>query len=237
MGQSSSRVNTEIINANDFNVDQSVMNDIQSNCTSSQKQTNVLQIVGSRVRNLRTDQSNIARNLCVLQTMVNDTRDTNLTNNVLNKLAQQIEAKGGLPGTGGTSESVSKMYNTMRANLNQSTVNRVTKDCILKQDQNNVIQIFGSDVSDSNLAQVNHAFVDCVQAYDDVRNVTGDLTSKAKNELDQSLKSSSMDLTASMGVSMLPSIISLGLVIVLIIIVVSMMKNPDTVVEIAQKTK
>lgn len=197
MGQAESKVNTEIINENEFNIDQSTRNNIQSSCMSNQAQENILQIVGSKVRNLRTDQSNIAKNLCKLQTMIDDTRGTTLQNDILNQLTQQIEAKGGLPGTGGKAESITKMYNKMTANLDQSTINNITKDCIMKQDQRNVIQIFGSDVADSNLSQVNSAFVECLQGYEDIKKLDSGLANTAKAELEQSVKSSAMDPFAS----------------------------------------
>lgn len=224
MGQAESKVNTEIINENEFNIDQSTRNNINSSCMNAPTQSNIQQIVGSKVKNLRTDQSNVSKNLCKLQTMLNDTKGTTLQNDILNKLAQQIEAKGGLPGTGGKAESITKMYNKMRENLDQSTINNITKDCIMKQDQRNVIQIFGSDVSDSSLSQVNSSFAECLQEYDDVKKLDSNLANTAKAELDQSVKSSAMDPFASFASltvaglpSLLPIILSVCCVLILLI--------------------
>lgn len=222
---SSSYANTEMVNENEFNIDQSTRNNIQSNCMSNQAQQNILQIVGSKVRNLNTNQSNISKNLCKLQTMINDTKGSALENDVLNKLTQKIESTGGLPGTGGTSKSITKVYNKMRANLDQSTVNNITKDCIMKQDQKNVIQIFGSDVSDSNLAQVNNAFAECLQGYEEVKNIDSSLSNTAKTELDQSLTSSAMNpfaSFASLAALGLPSLLPILLSICCVCIIISL---------------
>lgn len=226
MGQPQSIVNTQIVNANEYNVDQSTQNKIQSNCMSNTVQSNILQIVGSNVKNLRTDQSNIAKNLCKLQTMINESKTSGTQNDVLNKLAQEIESKGGLPGTGGTSRSVTQVYNRMKANVNQSTINNITKDCILNQDQRNVIQIFGSDVADANITQVNNRFVECLQGYEDVKQIDSNIANKAKAELDQSVRSSAVDPLASfasLAAGSLPIVISVVIsVCCLLSIVLSM---------------
>lgn len=223
MGQAESKVNTEIINENEYNIDQSTKNNISSNCMNNTNQQNILQIVGSKVRNLRTDQSNVSKNLCKLQTMISDTKSSGLQNDVLNKLAQQIEAKGGLPGTGGKSESISKIYNKLKAKIDQTTINNITKDCVMNQDQRNVIQIFGSDVSDSSLSQVNNAFVECIQNYEEVKQIDSGLANTAKTELDQSVKSSGMDFSslASLAVSGLPFFVPIIISCCLLFILVS----------------
>jgi hypothetical protein len=140
-----------------------------------------------------------------------------MNNNLMTKLVEKIEARGGLPGTGGKSESISKLYNKLKANTDQSTVNNMTKDCIMKQNQRNVVQIFGSDVSDSNFAQVNKAFIDCMQTYDEVKAIDSDISNAAKQELDKSVTSSAMDIAASfasLGTSALPLIISIIVAVV-----------------------
>jgi hypothetical protein len=238
MGNSESKVNTSIINDNEFGVDMSVHNEIQSSCMNTAEQENILQIVGSRVKNLNTNQSNIGKNVCILQTMIKDTRNAQVSNDILTKLSQEIEAKGGLPGTGGTAESITNVYNKMKANVDQSTVNRITKDCIMKLDQKNIIQIFGSDVSDAHLTQANENFAECLQTFDEVKNISGDLSNTAKQELQQSVKSSGMDIFASFGASTLPIIlIIIGVFLIISSVIGSVAQNPGAALDVANAAK
>jgi hypothetical protein len=198
MGGATSRSEVEIINTSDYNIDQSTRNKIDSDCISNTKQNNMLQIVGSKVEDLKVEQLNTVKNLCILQTLIEQTKDVNLTNELMTKLKEQIEAKGGLPGTGGKSESITKIYNEMNMNLDQSVVNDITKNCILNTKQENVIQIFGSNVKNADLTQVNKAFIECLQNHSEVTGVTSDVINNAKSELDKSVKSTGWDPLASL---------------------------------------
>lgn len=189
MGNSESKSSTEMINNQNFNIDQSVRNRIDSDCISNTKQNNVLQIIGSKVEDLTTDQVNEVKSLCILQTVLEYEKDSSVKNDVLTAISKELEAKGGLPGMGGKSESTTKIYNKMSMNIDQSQINDITKNCIMNTKQENIIQIFGSSVKGSNFNQVNKAFVECLQNHSEKTGMTIDTANKAKSELDESLTS------------------------------------------------
>lgn len=215
MGAGNSTSNTQVINTTEYNIDQSVENNIQQNCNSQQMQTNLMQIIGSSVNNLTAEQSNIAKNLCVLQTMIESTRDAGASQELMNKITEKIQSSGGLPGTGGNSESNTLMYNNLAATIDQSTLNNVTRDCILQQEQRNVLQILASDVNNSNLSQVNDAFSECIQTSEEYQAVKATVDNKTKNDLDKSVTSSGMKMDSS------ASLVSLGLPLIICCFVMS----------------
>jgi hypothetical protein len=192
----------DIINVSNFNIDQSTRNKIDSDCINNTKQNNMLQIVGSKVENLKVEQQNTVKNLCILQTMIEQTKDASATNELMAKIKEQIEAKGGIPGTAGSANSITNIYNQMNMNLDQSVVNDITKNCILNTKQENVIQIFGSNVKNADLTQVNKAFIECLQNHSEVTNMTAEAANSAKAEIDKSVKSS--------GINPLDSLASIG---------------------------
>lgn len=194
MGAGGSAIsNTEVINYNDFVVDQSVRNRITQDCIVGLEAENVLRITGSKIRKLTTDQSNIIKNLCILQTMIRDTRDAAASQELMTKIAKEIEAKGGLPGTGGYSESISKLYNRLAVSVDQSTINDISKNCIMDQRSSNVMEIFDSDIEGADLVQVNKTFSQCLQNYGEVREIGADLLNRASTELDESVRSSGLN--------------------------------------------
>jgi hypothetical protein len=158
----------------------------------------LLQIVGSKVENLKTNQLNQVKNLCILQTILSEEKNAEVTNALMATVTKQLEAKGGLPGTAGESNSVTKVYNKMKLDLDQSTVNDITKNCIMNIKQDNVIQIFGSNVKNADLGQINKGFVECLQGFEGQTGMTADLANQAETEVDESLKASGMDPTASL---------------------------------------
>jgi hypothetical protein len=189
---------TEIVNQNQFNIDQSVRNRIDSDCISNTKQNNLLQIVGSKVENLKAEQLNEVKSLCILQTVLEYEKDAKVTNDILSTISKQLEAKGGLPGTAGNAESTTKVYNQMNMNLDQSQVNDLTKNCIMNIKQDNVIQIFGSNVKNADLTQVNKGFIECLQNHSETTGMSAEVANKAKAELDESVKASGLDSYASL---------------------------------------
>lgn len=129
--------------------------------------------------------------------MINGTQDAQAQTELMNQISKQLESKAALLGGSSKSSSYTKVVNDMNTNIDQSTRNNILKDCIMKQDQDNVLQIFGSDISDANLSQVNEAFVECLQSYDEVRKATGAASGKAGTKEDVKAKSESESLFAS----------------------------------------
>lgn len=210
-GGSTAKSQTEVLNMAHYGVSQKSESTINSSCSSTAKQTNIVSIVGSRVKNLRTSQKNVAENMCKLQAMVDDQKNADLTQDTLTKISKDIEAKGGLPGSGSSSESVTKVYNQMSANIEQSKINKITKDCISNMDQQNIIQIIGSSVSDSDLNQINDSFMECISSSSEVSNMGATAAQKTDTQEDTKVKAKGMDFNDLFGsVPSFASLASLG---------------------------
>lgn len=166
--QSQSRNEQSTFNTTDIGLDQQTINNISQTCDIENKNSNLVQIVGSTVNNLNVNQKNAVKTLCQMQQAILQTQDSKAQTEVLNKLSQAAEAssKGGfLSGPGSSSaENISKTYNDMRTKMSQTQINNVTSKCILDQSTSNIVQIFGSDVQNSSIDQLNDSFAECVNA-------------------------------------------------------------------------
>jgi len=224
MGASKSKATMKVEELNESNlaVDNSTFNEIKNTCESSQKQSNVLNIIGSDVTKLNTDQKNLIKNMCLLKTAIEKNIESNNENKIASLLKTQLEANA-VAGIGvAISESDTEINkrNVVNTNIDNKTINRAMMGCLNEQDQSNVINIVGSRVTDSSLNQANEAIIECVSNYgakdiiqqraanDTVTETTGEGKSTAEG----------MDPMKLMMMSLLPSII-----IVVIIVVSSMM--------------
>jgi hypothetical protein len=115
-----------------------------------------------------------------MQQAIKQTQDSTAQNEILSKLSQAAEAssKGGfLSGPGSSSsENISKVYNQMNTKLSQTQINNITAKCILDQNTSNVVQIFGSDVQNTTIDQLNENYLECVNG------INADMTNKAATE-------------------------------------------------------
>jgi hypothetical protein len=169
MGASVSKNTTTVKELNEQNlaVDNSTYNEIVNTCTSSQKQSNVLQIIGSDVTKLNTDQKNLAKNMCMLSTAIQKNLDSNNDAKMASLLKTQLEANA-TAGIGvAITDNTTNIEKTNRVNLkvDNRTFNKAMMGCLNDQAQANVIQIVGSRVTDSSLNQANEAIMECVSNY------------------------------------------------------------------------
>jgi hypothetical protein len=169
MGASSSKSSMKVEELNESNlaVDNSTYNDIKNTCESSQKQSNVLNIIGSDVTKLNTQQTNLLKNMCMLKTAIEKNIENNTESKIASLLKAQVEANA-VAGIGvGISETSTdiKKTNIVNTAIDNKTINRAMLGCLNEQDQSNVINIVGSRVTDSTLTQANDAIIECVSNY------------------------------------------------------------------------
>jgi len=169
MGASSSKSTMSVQELNESNlaVDNSTFNDIKNTCESSQKQSNVLNIIGSDVTKLNTQQTNLLKNMCMLKTAIEKNIESNNESKIASLLKAQVEANavaGIGVGISETSTNIDKK-NIVNTNIDNKTINRAMMGCLNEQDQSNVINIVGSRVTDSTLTQANDAIIECVSNY------------------------------------------------------------------------
>jgi hypothetical protein len=181
-GKQEARTRSEstTFNISNIGLDQQTVNNISQICDINNKSSNLVQIVGSTVNNLNVNQKNAVKALCQMQQAIKQTQDSTAQNEILSKLSQAAEAssKGGfLSGPGSSSsENISKVYNQMNTKLSQTQINNITAKCILDQNTSNVVQIFGSDVQNTTIDQLNENYLECVNG------INADMTNKAATE-------------------------------------------------------
>lgn len=193
---------------------QTDITNIEQTCDIANSASNILQIVGSKVKNLRTDQQNEIKNLCKFQQILKSEKNADVTNKILNELSSQLKAKGEILTAGANSKSKQEAINKTFIDIDQTTLNNIVQRCILQQDLENITQIIGSEVSDSSISQINKSMGECLTSNETVQQMI------AKNETEQGAKSnvkseataSSAKLFASAGGSIMSLFILISIV-------------------------
>ena len=190
--------NVDVINSTDLGINNETYNKISNQCKSSTNQSNVLNILGSTVTKLTTSQKNIAQNICILKTAIENVSKAEEKASMMNALQSalnassknaqeaqskasasasiglaplsfsQAEANTNLTATNKTNvdqTSNQKISNFLKMNISQKTINEAITGCISDIDQSNVINIIGSNVSESNLTQGNDYMTKCLSDY------------------------------------------------------------------------
>lgn len=203
----------------EFLLDQSVFNDIKNSCASSSSGTNTLKISGSNIVGSNIEQKNIIQSLCILKTALQDSRSSKGSTTYAEKLSQDLKSEGGLPGTNGNSNAIMDLYTKMSTELDQSTINKVTSDCILNQKVDNVLEIENSGIFDSGISQLNQGFADCLMKNKIVNNVDSDFQQNYESELKTKAYSTGL-LGGGAGISASIST-SLTMIVILIVVLAS----------------
>jgi Tfp pilus assembly protein PilZ len=166
MGASASTSNqtVDLLNETKLGLSNKTFNDIQNTCNSNTSQHNVLNIIGSNVTKLNTNQKNVGKNICVLQTALSTVQDASAQSAMMASLKSAIEqnASAGIGVAVTNSNSNTNIKNKFEANVSNETVNRAITGCINNLDQSNVMNIIGSNVTDANLDQSNDSFMQCL---------------------------------------------------------------------------
>ena len=169
MGGSVSKQSTtvDILNSTSIGLDQTTMNNIQNTCANNTNQKNVLNIIGSNVTKLSTNQKNIAKNICILQTAIETVKDADASNKMMSALKSAIDqsSTAGIGVAVNTSDTNVRQTNVFAANVSQTDINNAITGCINQLDQSNVMNIIGSNVTDSDFSQSNDSFTKCLSSY------------------------------------------------------------------------
>lgn len=162
--QTKSNVNIKELNQTDLNLTQETFNEIKNTCESVSNQKNVLNIIGTKVKKLNTNQKNVAKNTCILQTAIQSTKGSKANNDVMSSIKAKLEqqASAGIGLANAESNVNIEKQNKYNFNSVQRDVNEVITGCIAAIDQENVINIVGSEIEDSTLNQDNDVLFDCL---------------------------------------------------------------------------
>lgn len=213
-------------NVSNIGLDQQTVNNISQICDITNKSSNLVQIVGSTVNNLQVNQKNAVKALCEMQQAIKQTQDSSAQNEILSKLSQAAESssKGGFMSGPGTSSAtnISKVYNQMNTKLTQTQINNITAKCILDQNTSNVVQIFGSDVQNTKVDQLNENYLECVNGVNAEMLNKASAENKATTDTSQTGKATtvtggSLESLASGMVSLLPFVLPIFISIILIV--------------------
>jgi len=194
---------------------------INESCIANTNQSNTINIINSSVNNLTANQKNVAKNLCALQSAISNTVSTDSQNKVLAAVAANAKATGGslLGGDAKSSNDVHMEKNTSTY-INNKDVLKVIKQCINNISQENILNVIGSNVNNTEFNQANDQFSSCLQQ----TSATSDLVNKSLNSAESSISTSatseggSLSSTASLaslGAFMMPLIISVVVCLIL----------------------
>jgi hypothetical protein len=198
--------NVDVINSTDLGISNETYNKIDNQCKSTTNQSNVLNIIGTNATKLTTSQKNIAQNICILKTAINNVSKAEEKSAMMNNLqaalnasaknAQESQSKASASAAIGfaplsfakgeseaylTSKNKTNVDQTSNQNisnflnmkLSQKTINDTIMGCINDIDQSNVMNIIGSNVSESNLEQGNDYMTKCISEHGVANTSTG----------------------------------------------------------------
>lgn len=169
-------------------VSQTVITNLEEKCDLTNKGSNILQIVGSRIKNLNTSQKNSLQAFCKLQAVLKNETNADITNKIMDQLKSDAQVKGEMLTAGAKSNIKQNVLNQTLVNVNQTALNNTIQKCIGEQDMENIMQIVGSDVSDSNLSQVNDSIYSCILGSDAVQSALAKSDTESKTEMDTKAK-------------------------------------------------
>jgi hypothetical protein len=178
MGVNVSKASDKTVTAEELGISQTAYNSAVGSCISTSVGTNVLNISDSDISNSNISQKNAIQNLCIIKQAISDARKTNSQSVVLAKVAQNLEASGGLPGTVNVSEATKELMTSMKKKLNQDTINKIIDDCFANQDVKNILNISNSGIYKSDISQSNIVFAQCLMKNSIVSSVDANFASK-----------------------------------------------------------
>lgn len=201
MGDCTSKSSVDLtdITNNDISINNSIKNLIEQNCQTIADQSNVINIVGSKVIRLNATQKNSIESLCIMQSILDSSVENKVQQNLLDKVKTSLETSGGLLGSPAENETISKKITNTKMEIDNSKFNEVTKNCIANIKQENILNIIGSEVEDANFDQANDTFLKCLADHSDITKVTADALADTKQESDTGIITESGDIGESVG--------------------------------------
>jgi hypothetical protein len=170
MGATTSKNKSDVITEKDLAISQNEYNTIRQSCSAQQSAKNILNLSDIKDSNLTTNQKNQMNNLCKLQAVLKSSKDASALNKTMTSLESNQSTKGGF--FAAESDNEQTVRNNLKTNLSQDAFNNVQKECILKQNVDNIInakRIKGSSIS---ATQENALFNKCLMDYASENNLT-----------------------------------------------------------------
>lgn len=168
----------DITNNSIFN-DNSIRQNIEQSCVNTTSTDNTLNIIGSKIKGLNTNQQNLVRNICALQSSFSNNVSEESQNKMAATIAQYAESKGGLLGASPSTDTYTILDTDNSKYINNSQVLNSVKKCINDISLNNTINIISSNVEDSNLNQTSDSFMECLASNE----ATIEIASKSSNDI------------------------------------------------------
>lgn len=191
MGSGSAEATNKVTSISEqlMEVDNSIKQSIEQNCSQSGKQSNVINVINSKLQNATLNQKNAMKNLCALQASFDNSVSSDVQNKIAATIAQHASATGGgLLGGDAKSTNISESYNKSQTFINNSQVLDAVKNCVMRIEQSNIANIINSDVSNTSFTQANDSFSSCLQTM----GVKSELENKAAADME-----TTVDQTAS----------------------------------------
>lgn len=201
MGDCSSKNKVDItdITKNNTEVNNSIRESINQNCSQAAIQSNVINIVGSKVRKLTAKQQNEIQSMCILQSVLKSTTNSEVINNLMSKVKENLQSKGSVLGSPAENETVRKNITENSSKVDNSKFNEITKQCIMSADQKNIMNLIGSDIEDMTTDQANKAFLKCLSQHSSETGISSKDIKDTKNESDITHSAEGGDVGKSLG--------------------------------------
>lgn len=180
-------------------IDNSIKTSIDESCTSTGTQSNVINVINSTLRNASINQKNVLKNICSLKSVLDSKVSADAQNKVLAAVVQHAESKGALiGGSPASSEDVTTSISKTSNYIDNSQVLAIAKKCILGIDQQNIANIIGSDVSNTDFNQANDSFMQCLASDSNTANIAATGKNNAELDAKQDAKATGGDIFASL---------------------------------------
>lgn len=201
MGDCASKNKVDItdITKNNTEVNNSIRESINQNCSQAAIQSNVINIVGSKVRKLTAKQENEIQSMCILQSILKSTTNSEVINNLMSKVKENLQSKGSVLGSPAENETVKKNITENSSKVDNSKFNEISKQCIMKSDQKNIMNLIGSDIEDMTTDQANKAFLKCLSQHSSETGISAKDLKDTKNETDITKSAKGGDVGESLG--------------------------------------
>lgn len=183
-----------------MDIDNSLKNAIQSSCTNNNNQSNVINVINSKIRNVTAAQKNVAKNLCSLKAVFSDTVDNDLQGKIASGIVQTAESTGtnGLLTGAAVSENIVTSIKKTDINVDNGRDLKAVKDCINRINQSNIVNFINSDIAGSDFKQLNNSFSKCLQSLGIDTAIESNIKTDTSLDVDQEAESKGGDMFASL---------------------------------------
>lgn len=201
MGDCNSASSSDISNITDNNIEinNSIRNQINQDCSQLLGSSNTINIVGSTVKKLSASQKNSVQSMCIMQSILKSQTSADVVNKLLGQIKNNLESRGALLGSPASNNSIVKNITTNKTNIDNSKFNDVSKKCIMDIKQSNLLNIIGSNVEDTTTDQANEGFLKCMSAHSDDTAITAASLGDTKQESQSTSQTSGGDVAKSLG--------------------------------------